>query len=82
MHKKLVGIIDCSYRKGKLEYRLYEEGTHKRIFTDNAVLFTELLSNFTCLGYKCLDAEGETMMVSDSCIVFSSEDLYIGKEHT
>lgn len=77
MRESCIGRIICTYKRGSLVYKLYEANSHTRILTDDKEKFTNILSEFICLGVRDVAVIGDTKLASDTCVVFSSDNLRI-----
>lgn len=71
MHENCIGRIACIYKRGSLVYKLYQADSNIRILTDDT------LAELVCLGVHDVAITGDTKLASDTCVVFSSDNLRI-----
>lgn len=62
---------NCIYKRGSLVYKLYQADSNIRILTDDT------LAELVCLGVHDVAITGDTKLASDTCVVFSSDNLRI-----
>lgn len=77
MHENCIGRIACIYKRGSLVYKLYQADSNIRILTDDREKLADTLAEFVCLGVNDVAITGDTKLASDTCVVFSSDNLRI-----
>lgn len=77
MRESCVGRITCTYKHGSLVYKLYQADNNTRILTDDKEKLADILSEFICMGVRDVAITGNTKLASDTCVVFSSDNLRI-----
>lgn len=77
MRESCVGRITCTYKRGSLVYKLYQADNNTRILTDDKEKLADILSEFICMGVRDVAITGNTKLASDTCVVFSSDNLRI-----
>lgn len=77
MHENCIGRIACIYRRGSLVYKLYQADSNIRILTDDREKLADTLAELVCLGVHDVAITGDTKLASDTCVVFSSDNLRI-----
>lgn len=77
MHENCIGRIACVYKRGSLVYKLYQADSNIRILTDDREKLVDTLAELVCLGVQDVVITGDTKLASDTCVVFSSDNLRI-----